>query len=267
MDKKTKQMSSRALAGLKVLVTRPSPQQRALVNAIEMAAGKAIHLPLIEIKPLVDAGTIKTVQAKIQVLDNYHILIFISTNAARYGAEWIDRYWPEFPVGIAVIAIGPSTAAAVTTALNCEVISAAAGMTSEDLLKLPVLIRVDKKRVGIFRGRGGRELLAETLLLRGAKVDYFEVYERCTIPYEAEEFYQQLQSNSVNVITLTSTESLNRLLELLGDNKQEMSLLPLLVPSARIAEQARQAGFKRVVNTQGADEVAFMAALRSLIKQ
>ena len=50
----------------------------------------------------------------------------------------------------------------------------------------------------------------------------------------------------------------------LGDNKEELTLLPLLVPSARVALQARQSGFSKVIDANGADVAAFIAALESL---
>ena len=137
-------------------------------------------------------------------------------------------------------------------------------MSSEDLLALPVLVDVAEKRIAIVRGRGGRELLAQTLRARAAVVDYLEVYQRQPAAIQQEEFRRQLVEHSVNVLTITSGESLHSLVHALGDNNAEMSLLPLLVPSSRVAEQALRAGFNSVINADGADESSFIAALRSL---
>jgi len=63
---------------------------------------------------------------------------------------------------------------------------------------------------------------------------------------------------------VTSGESLDALMDSVCDNKEEICLLPLLVPSARIAQQASRYGFNRVVNTEGAGEEAIMAALGEL---
>jgi len=253
------------LAELCVLVTRPLGQGQALCEAIESRAGKTVQIPLIEISPLEQAEQIQTLKGRIQNLDNYHILIFISSNAASYGADWINDYWPQFPVGVEVIAIGPTTAETVSSLLGCQVISSDSGMSSEDLLALPVLVDVAEKRIAIVRGLGGRELLAQSLRNRSAQVEYLEVYQRRPIAIQVEDFRRELTEHSVNVLTITSSESLHNLLDALGDNKAEMSLLPLLVPSQRVAQQARQAGFEKVVNAEGADVAAFIAALESLV--
>ena len=257
-------MSSDSLAGLKVLVTRPQAQQQALCDAIEAAGGLAVKLPLLAISPLTAAAETQDLRTRIQNLDHYQLLIFVSSNAANYGAEWINTYWPQFPSAIEVIAVGPTTAGLVTDLLGCAVTKSAAGMTSEDLLALPALRDVNGKRIGILRGRGGRELLAESLRAKGAEVDYLEVYRRSPVRYTSDEINQLLRAASLDVLSITSGESLLQLLAILGDNKAEMSLLPLLVPSLRVAEQAQQAGFNSVINANGADASSFIAALQSL---
>ncbi len=257
-------MNPNSLAGMKVLLTRPLVQQGSLRETIEAHAGEVVSMPLMKIYRLEHVDDIQSVKDKIQNLDNYHSLIFISTNAASYGAEWINRYWPQFPAAVNVIAIGPTTAQSVIDQIGCEVTLADTGMCSEDLLRLAVLQDVKGKSIAIIRGKGGRELLAESLRERGARIDYLEVYQRQSIHYDAQQFHRILLAEAVNVLTVSSGESLNSLLAALGDNKEEMSLLPLLVPSERIAQQARDVGFNRVVSAGGADAESFLLALESL---
>lgn len=257
-------MNDQTLATLHVLVTRPLPQQQELVAAIEAAKGHALHLPLIEIKKFTPQQKPADLVGKIQNLDNYHILIFVSANAVRHGVYWIEQYWPQFPTGIRLVAIGPATGRALQEALQQEVVYAEAGATSEDLLQLPVFADVQGKRIGIVRGVGGRELLAQTLQKRGSVVDYVEVYERKMVPYQSGDFIDQLKAKNINVLTVSSGESLQYLAQLLGDNKAEMSLLPLLVPSPRVAEQAHFLGFNHVIQTRGADVDSYMRALSDL---
>ena len=59
-----------------------------------------------------------------------------------------------------------------------DVISPPLRFDSEALLELPQLTDVNGRRVIIFRGDGGRELLGETLAARGASVEYVSCYRR-----------------------------------------------------------------------------------------
>tara|TARA_B110000444_G_scaffold257116_1_gene294920 strand:- start:755 stop:1543 length:789 start_codon:yes stop_codon:yes gene_type:complete len=257
-------MNSKSLSGLTVLVTRPSNQIERLCKAIESCGAKTLSLPLIEIKPLVDAKAIQDLKDKVLELDSYRSLIFVSNNAVSFGGEVINNYWPQFPIGVDVIAVGPTTAKAASERLGCEVIQPSDGMTSEDILSLPQLADVGEQKIGIVRGQGGRELLADTLRERGAEVDYLEAYSRTPIKYTTVDFCKKIQDAGVNVLTVSSGESLDRLTHLLVDNKEMMRKLSLLAPSERVAAQAREAGYQRVHNASGADPLSFVNALGEL---
>ena len=252
------------LKDLTVLVTRPAGQQQALCNAIDKAGGQSVQLPLLDIVALTDAKHSSIIRSKIQNLDQYQLAIFVSTNAARLGAQWIDTCWPQFPAGLVLMAIGSSTAETLANSLGQPVSDSRGGIDSEDLLSQAEFDDVSGKKVVIFRGKGGRELLAETLRNRGAEVDYIELYERNPVDYTAGHVARVVSDNGVNALVVTSGESLAALLASVSDNKEEICLLPLLVPSERIARQAIDCGFNRVVNTQGAGEEVIIAALGTL---
>jgi len=257
-------MNSNSLSGLTVLITRPSNQVDSMRRAIEAAGAKALSLPLIEIKSLNDTSAIQDLKDKVLRLDSYQSLIFVSNNAVRFGGEVINNYWPQFPMGVDVIAVGPTTAEAARERLACEVIQSSSGMTSEDILCLPALQDVSEKKIGIVRGQGGRELLADTLRERGAIVDYLEAYSRTPVAYTSAEFCNRLFEACVNVLTVSSGESLDRLTHLLVDNSEMKQQLHLLVPSERVGLQAEQSGYQHVHNASGADPSSFVSALGEL---
>jgi len=258
-------MNQHSLSGLTVLITRPLNQADSLRRAIESAGAKTLSLPLIEINRLNDAQAIQELRNKVLQLDSYQSLIFVSNNAVSFGGEVINNYWPQFPIGIEVIAIGPTTAEAASEQLGCEVIQPSSGMTSEDILRLPALSNVSDKKVGIVRGQGGRELLADTLRERGAIVDYLEAYRRTPVGYTSLDFCNRLQKAGVNVLTVSSGESLDRLTHLLAANDKMLQQLKLLVPSERIGRQAKKAGYEQVKNASGADLLSFVSALGDLV--
>ena len=252
------------LSGLTVLITRPSNQVESLRRAIESGGAKVLSLPLIEIRALNDAQAIQDLKDKVLQLDCYQSLIFVSNNAVSFGGEVINNYWPQLPLGVDVIAVGPTTAEAASERFACEVIQPTSGMTSEDILRLPQLQDVSEKKIGIVRGQGGRELLADTLRERGAIVDYLEAYSRTPIDYTSADFCNRLLEAGVNVLTVSSGESLDRLSHLLVDNRKKLQQLNLLVPSQRVGRQAENAGYQQVHSASGADPLSFVSALGEL---
>tara|TARA_R110002073_G_scaffold251609_2_gene414165 strand:- start:334 stop:1122 length:789 start_codon:yes stop_codon:yes gene_type:complete len=257
-------MNIDSLTGLVVLITRPSNQLPITQKALEAAGARILSLPLIEIRALTDRADIQKLKDKVLDLDNYHCLIFVSNNAVSFGGEVINDYWPQFPLGVNVIAVGPTTAEAARQKLSCEVTHAASGMTSEDILRLPLLQDVDGMKIGIVRGQGGRELLADTLRGRGATVDYLEAYSRVPVEYESSDFCERLSAAGVNVLSVSSGESLDELTSLLIGNRQWMQETDLLVPSQRVAERALMAGYTKVHNAGGADPASFITVLGEL---
>ena len=257
-------MNFPSLQGLNVLVTRPVLQQQSLGEAIKSLGGKAIHFPLIDIVQLAKTEDIKYLENKVRAIDDYQILIFVSANAAQFSKEWFTNCAVKIPEIIKVIAIGPTTARAVSDLFGCTVIHSDVGVTSEDLLSLPELEEIAGKKIGILRGKGGRELLAAELRERGAVVDYFEVYRRKIHAYGPRELIDIVNRKQVNAFTITSGEALVQLSELAVDNKATLSLIPLVVPSARLADQAEKLGYKIVRNSNGADDVSMLATLRDI---
>ncbi len=252
------------LSALTVLVTRPAHQQESLVHSIENLGGKTISMPLIDIFPLSEDEIIRTSSNAIKNLDQFETLIFVSSNAARIGGEMIDAYWPQFPAGITVIGIGQTTSRATVEWLNCSVVTPDQGNDSEAVLALPELQEVAEKRIGIVCGIGGRELLANELSRRGAIVEIIEVYCRESRHYNPEQVNELLMDSACNSITVHSGESLQQLIALSGNNISRISLLPLVVPSARVQNHAQEAGFSRVINAVGADDRAMTQALQQI---
>lgn len=281
--------SSTKLAGQRVLVTRPQEQCDELCALIEAQGACAIRMPLLEIRePAPDDGSLRR---RLLALDSFDSLIFVSTNAVRRAVAAIEDYWPQFPVGIRLIAIGPSTAALAEAQFGLAVEGLAGGVTSEDLLGLESLTRVEGQRIGIFRGQGGRDLLAQELRRRGATVDYFDVYRREAVRYDDAEVERCLLDSRPSALLATSGETLDLLaarIEQIGREAPGVSegataaaadihrnetqsptrplfRLPLIVPSERVRGMALERGFSTVVAARGADSEAIVAALADTV--
>ncbi len=255
--------SAEALAGLSVLITRPIHQQSSLLQSLELDGARTVSFPVMQIDPISDAKAIQKARSQVQNLDQFQWLIFISTNAASLGVDLIEEFWPQFPTGVQVAAIGRSTAAVLTDRLYLPVLTPLQGWDSEKLLAMPEMQSIKDNKIAIFRGIGGRELLASTLQERGAQVQYVELYSRAPVHYSEAESREKLPDGAVNAVVVLSIESLACLIDILKSaGKLEHYLtLPLVVPSDRVAAEAGMLGFAKVYNSRGADDGAIKSAL------
>ena len=251
---------SRLLKDRVILITRAEHHQASLRQAIEARCGSWISLPLINIARLSDAE-LQQARDKIQELDRYEIVVFVSQNAARFGAELIANYWPQLPIQQRFIAFGQGTAALLAEMLAAKVEFPVDGSDSEAVLRLPALNAVAGRKILILRGVGGREHLAQTLRRRGAFTDYGELYRREVQQHDGSHVATELRDRGLSAVTVHSGESLAALGELVGAHLHELFTMPLVVPSERVAAQARELGFLNVHNAGGAGDEMMLAAL------
>ena len=240
-----------ALQGCRILVTRPAAQAATLAAMIAGAGGEPVLFPLLEIGPADDPAPLDEATSH---LDDYAIAVFISPNAVEYSLPRIleQRAWP---VQLQAAVIGPGTAAQLALHGIEQVVAPTARFDSEGVLELPAFQaeRVAGKRILILRGNGGRELLAETLRERGAKVDCVTCYNRAA-PADGDAILSRLRNNELDALTISSSEGLRNLLALLDTEAlEDLNFLPLFVPHRRIAEVAAELGLFNVVLTGPAD--------------
>ena len=245
-------MTEQPLAGLNIVVTRPREQAVKLAQRITEAGGQAILFPLLEINPMADAQPLRALVAR---LSEYHLAIFISPNAVRYGMQAILAAG-SLPKTLTVATVGQGSAKALLDFGVSKIIAPQLRFDSEALLALPELQHVAGQRVVIFRGDGGRELLGDTLKERGARVDYAACYQRV----KPQQDIAMLLAARPDAITVTSSEALSyldiMLREQLPDTTAYARLMavPLFVPHARIAEAAHQQGWQAVIETAAGDD-------------
>ena len=257
--------AQQALSGQRVLITRPAHQQPPLITGLQVRGAKTISLPLLAITAPSRGDQADVLRRQLLALDSYELLVFISSNAVREGCKAIDDYWPQFPVGLDLLAIGPSTAALAEELTGQRVRSAAGGMTSEDLLELDSFTNIEGRRIGIFRGEGGRDFLAQQLRKRGAQVDYFDVYRREELNYEDTQVREALIESEPTLLTAMSGQTLQALRSLIDQlsepHADKLLTLPVIVPSQRVRDLAAEMGFENPIAAPGADLDALLQAL------
>jgi uroporphyrinogen-III synthase len=243
-----------ALRGAGILVTRPARQAAALAAQIAAIGGVPLIFPAIVVVPPDDTARLDAAK---QNLDRYDAVVFVSANAVEFGVD-DGSQWPSRTV---CFAPGPGTAAALATIGINGVRTPTTTMDSEGLLALPELSAVRGQRIAIFRGNGGRDLLGRTLEKRGAHVDYVECYRRCKPQAGASGLLAAWRERRIDGVTITSSEGLDNLWDVVGkDGQAQLAATPLFASHARIAERAAALGFREVVVTAPADS-GLLAAL------
>ena len=240
------------LAGKTIVVTRPRAQAGPLAEAIAALGGEPLIFPLLEIASATDPQPLATAVAR---LADYSLAVFISPNAVDYSLPAILARGP-WPAGLQPAAVGQGTVKALAAHGIAGCVAPRERFDSEALLELPELAagRVVGKRVAIFRGDGGRELLAETLRARGAEVDCITCYRRSGPADGVAPLLAAWRAGKLDALTVSSSEGLRYLVDLLdAEGHAWLQKTPVFVPHARIAENAQALGLSNIILTAAAD--------------
>ena len=239
------------LTGINILVTRPAHQAVDLAARIRLAGGNPVLFPVLEI---LDAQDQRPLLDVVRRLHEFDLAIFISPNAVNKAMDLI-RTKRTLPPGLKFAAVGQGTARALGNFGVAEVIVPTLRFDSEALLDMAELQQVDGKRVVIFRGDNGREFLGDSLLERGAALEYVECYRRIKPSTDIAPLLSAWATGKINAITITSTEGLRNLFDMAGETGQiYLKRSPLFVSHERIALTAKKLGLTQVFVTAAGDE-------------
>ena len=227
-----------SLGGKGVVVTRPSSLAQGLAGLIEAAGGRAYLFPAIEIEPLPAAAP----------SGRLDMAVFISPTAVREGL----KYLAPLPPPARVVALSRGTRRELERHGVAGALAAEEGADSEALLALPGLRQVAGQRIAVFRGENGRSLLGDTLRSRGAKVEYVECYRRVRPRSDPAPLVAAWRAGKVHAVTVSSAQGLANLFAMLDG--ELLRSLPLFVPHARVADEARRLGAREALAAGPADD-------------
>lgn len=254
------------LAGRGIVITRPAGESGNLAQLVREAGGEPIVCPAIVIEPIADTAMLAKLNELIDRLDHFDLAIFVSPSAVERGMAHI-RARRVFPPALRCAAIGAGGAHAlvrhgVTQVLAPNTLDIRESRAdSEALLAMPYLHDIVDQCMVIFRGEGGRELLSETLRVRGARVEHAVCYRRGKPIFDPAPLLAAWRAARVHALIATSSEGLRNFHTHVGASGAELLRdTPLVVPHPRIAEAARDLGLRRVVESASGDN-ALIAAL------
>lgn len=234
------------LFGRRTLITRSRTQASRLRTLLEEQGAEPLELPSIEIAPLVDYTELDSALARYTALTapGNRWLIFASANAVDAVFTRLEVYGRDARAlaGLTIGAIGPATADALArrgiradfipqTSVSEAVVSE---LAARDWAGVPALLP---------GADIGREVLAEGLAARGARVERVAAYRTVT-PQGAGRQARKLLEQGVDVITFTSSSTVRNLLCLLEGDKQllEPALIACIGPVTAAA--ARELGLR-----------------------
>lgn len=233
------------LAGACILVTRPRGQAEALCRLIAESGGVAERLAPLEIVPSPLDDTLAKLLGSIDAGD---LLVFVSPNAVAHGMDLLAAAGVTLPAAVDVAAVGRASAAALASRGVSRVSFPSSRSNSEELLECEMLKHVRGRRVIIFRGQDGRELLADTLRRRGARVDYAPVYRRVPSALDFAPVLRRWLDGSCPVLVLTSAAAARVLVAGTPDYmRARLFDAPVAVFSDRLAEACREAGWRGAI--------------------
>ena len=222
------------LQGKTIVVTRPVEQAKKLVALLENAGAIPVLFPLIEITALQDYTAFDALLTQLPTID---LAIFISTNAVQNAMPRLVKQYPILPKALQFAAIGPTTAAELHSYGVQHIIKPTQRFDSEALLALPELQSMVGKNVMIFRGVGGREVLADVLKARGANVLFAESYRRINPQNNAQLLIELSKKNQLDALVITSSEAMRSLLELSANGQATwLNNTKICVNNARIRD-------------------------------
>jgi uroporphyrinogen-III synthase len=242
-----------SLHGFGVLVTRPAHQADNFCRLIEAAGGRAIRFPVMEIVAPEDSAAAR---AAIDGLAQFDIAIFISANAVQQMLALAGAGW-QWPDALRVAAVGRRTGEELRRRGRPVDIVPEERFDSVGLLACAALREVRGKRIVIFRGNRGREVLADTLRARGAQIQYAEVYRRRRARQDPAALLRRWRAGEVDIVSVTSNSALRYLVEIVEDGGAELlRATPLAVISERQCQLAARLKFRYipVVAPQASDQ-------------
>jgi uroporphyrinogen-III synthase len=238
-------------SGQHVVITRPTGQAEHLATLLVEQGMHPIFFPVLTIH---DCADITPVLEAAIALDTYDLAVFVSPNAIEKALDIIlpRRAWPAH---VPALALGKMSEQALVRRGVTHVISPPLRFDSEALLELPELMAVTGKRIIIFRGETGRELLGETLMARGAEVHHVACYRRLASKADPGPLLKRWEAGTLDAVTLTSSEGLRCFFTMIGHLGQAwLKKTPVFVTHQRNATQASALGLQQVIPTAPGDD-------------
>jgi uroporphyrinogen III methyltransferase / synthase len=205
-------MAEKPLSGKKILITRARDQAAVFASSLKDLGAEVIELPTIEVLP---PASWKALDRAIDQIASYDWLIFTSANGVNFfWQRWKEKNKDPLPSSLKICAIGPATAYQLAEkGINVH-------YTPEEFVAEAIVKGFEKstlkgKRILLARAKEARDVLPEGLRKMGAQVDVVETYRTIKPKEGSKRLKELLTKGKVDVVTFTSSSTVNHFVELL----------------------------------------------------
>jgi uroporphyrinogen III methyltransferase/synthase len=236
-----KWFDQKPLFGKGVVITRPEKQADDLAQLLINEGANPIHFATIKIVPPPDW---RELDAAIKNLEDYDWLIFTSANGVAFFFERLFAKVKDIRdlKGIKICCIGPATAQQVQSK-GIRVDLVPKKFISEGILESFSGTNLKGKKILLARAAEARDVLPDGLKKLGAKVDVVIAYETVSSGKKKNELEELFKENQVDVITFTSSSTVNNFVKIMGRNFSLPKGVKIACIGPVTAASAKKAGF------------------------
>jgi uroporphyrinogen III methyltransferase/synthase len=236
-----KWFDQKPLFGKGIVITRPEKQADDLAQLLIKEGANPIHFPTIKIVP---PPNWHKLDAAIKNMEYYDWLIFTSANGVAYFFERLlaNKKDVRDLKGVKICCIGPATAQQVE-GKGIRVDLVPKKFISEGILKSFSGKNLKGKKILIARAAEARDVLPEGLKKLRAQVDVVTAYETINSGKKKNELEALLKENQIDVITFTSSSTVNNFVKIMGRNFSLPKSVKIACIGPVTAAAAKKAGF------------------------
>jgi uroporphyrinogen III methyltransferase/synthase len=209
-------MNKKLLTGKNILITRARDQSSEFATRLRNLGAEVIEYPTIEILP---PPSWKELDRAIKGLKSYDWIIFTSANGVNFfWHRLIDKGENNHPLSsLKICAIGPATAKQLKEkGIGIDYIPKE--FVAESILKGFKKMDLKGRRILLARAKKARDILPKELRKMGAEVNVVEAYQTVKPRGGTKRLKQLLTDGKIDVITFTSSSTVNHFAELLKED-------------------------------------------------
>ena len=234
----------RPLLGKKIVVTRARAQASDLVELLSELGAECLECPTIKIEPPADYTLL---DRAIKNLSTYDWVIFTSVNGVAFFFERLFAAGKDVRAfnNLRTATIGPATEKKLFDfGLNSDIVPDS--YRAESVVKAFGSMDINANKILLPRAEEARPILPIELTKMGAEVDEIPVYRTVAVDDDGDQLIKQLEGQSIDMITFTSSSTVKNFRALIPSKKFKTLLKGVIIASIGpiTSDTANELGFE-----------------------